>query len=118
MVQEKKRWPFVRNHFRSRHSPAREGATKFAPEPTYPITVELYRLPFAVPGHHPRPVIKRPVDDFAESGLGILKLPSVHCRPLTTAVLVRANQHCKAVWGRGTRCAVISEIASSLRSSQ
>jgi len=33
----------------------------------------------AMPGHHLRSVMKRPVDDLAESGLGILKLPSVHC---------------------------------------
>ena len=34
---------------------------------------------FAMPGHHLRLVMKRPVDDLAESGLGILKFPSVHC---------------------------------------
>jgi len=56
----------------------------------------------AMPGHHLRSVMQRSVDDLAESGLGILKLPSVHRRPLA-----RAGAH-----------AVISEIASSLRSSQ
>src|SRR5437867_6872375 len=62
MVQEKKCWPFVCNHFRCRHSPAREGATKFAPETTYPISVELQvHQRLSLPGHelaktrHPLP---------------------------------------------------------------
>jgi hypothetical protein len=44
-VQNPRSRPFVRNHFRSRRLPGREEATKFAPEPIYPITVEAVSPP-------------------------------------------------------------------------